>query len=83
MKRSAPRDMTGNSRGKPPISHTPRFTHSAILRKCALQGVSSDHVLQIPACGWLGGAAHHRHRRQADVAAGGQRNSAHATPPPI
>lgn len=29
----------------------PRFTCSAILRKCALQGVSSDQVLQMPMIG--------------------------------
>ena len=30
---------------------TPRFTCSAISRKCALQGVSSDQVLQMPMTG--------------------------------
>jgi hypothetical protein len=49
--RTSPNDSTGNSSGKPPASHTPRFTHSAISRKCALHGVSSDHVLQIPITG--------------------------------
>ncbi len=44
----SPIDITGNSRGKPPTSQTPRFTRSAIWRKCALQGVSSDQVLQMP-----------------------------------
>src|SRR5256885_10756349 len=44
----SPNDMTGNSSGKPPASHTPRLTNSAISRKCALQGVSSDQVLQMP-----------------------------------
>jgi hypothetical protein len=29
----------------------PRFTCSAILRKCALHGVSSDQVLQMPTMG--------------------------------
>src|SRR5215469_15446602 len=46
-------DMTGNSSGSPPASQTPRFTHSANSRKCALQGLSSDHVLQIPMTGLL------------------------------
>ena len=48
---TSPRDITGNSRGKPPASQTPRFTHSAISRKCALQGVNSDQVLQMPMTG--------------------------------
>src|SRR3984885_12149722 len=47
----SPSDMTGNSSGKPPASHTPRFTNSASSRKGALHGVSSDHVLQIPMTG--------------------------------
>ena len=47
----SPSDMTGNSSGKPPASQTPRFTDSAISRKCALQGVSSDQVLQMPMTG--------------------------------
>ncbi len=47
----SPKDMTGNSRGNPPASHTPRFTNSAISRKWELQGVSSDQVLQIPITG--------------------------------
>src|SRR5271170_5983501 len=47
----SPVDMTGNSSGKPPDSHTPRFTRSASARRCALQGVSSDQVLQIPMTG--------------------------------
>src|SRR5580698_10800277 len=42
---------TGNSTGKPPASNTPRLTCSASLRKWALQGVSSDHVLQMPMIG--------------------------------
>src|ERR1700686_762431 len=46
-------DITGNSKGKPPDSHTPRFTHSASSRKCALQGFNSDHVLQMPMTGRL------------------------------
>ncbi len=47
----SPLDITGNSTGNPPISHTPRLTWSASWRKCALQGVSSDQVLQIPMTG--------------------------------
>src|SRR5258706_11594098 len=47
----SPSDITGNSSGKPPASQTPRLTCSAIWRKCALQGVSSDQVLQIPITG--------------------------------
>ncbi len=42
---------TGNSTGKPPASNTPRRTCSASLRKCALHGVSSDQVLQMPMIG--------------------------------
>ena len=48
---TSPSDITGNSSGKPPASHTPRFTHSAISRKCALHGVNSDQVLQMPITG--------------------------------
>jgi hypothetical protein len=48
----SPRDITGNSTGKPPISSTPFFTASAKSRKCALQGVNSDHVLQMPMTGF-------------------------------
>src|SRR5690606_28904519 len=47
----SPSDITGNSTGKPPASSTPRFTDSASSRKCALHGVNSDHVLQIPMTG--------------------------------
>ena len=47
----SPSDITGNSSGKPPASQTPRFTCSARSRKCALQGVSSDQVLQMPMTG--------------------------------
>ena len=49
--RLSPSDMTGNSSGKPPASHTPRFTHSANSRKWPLHGVNSDHVLQMPMTG--------------------------------
>ena len=31
----SPSDITGNSSGKPPASHTPRLTYSAIWRKWA------------------------------------------------
>src|SRR5471032_3218326 len=47
----SPLENTGNSTGKPPASEMPRFTCSAILRKCALHGVSSDQVLQMPTMG--------------------------------
>src|SRR6187200_3598144 len=47
----SPVDMTGNSTGRPPDSHTPRLTCSARVRRCALQGVSSDQVLQMPITG--------------------------------
>jgi hypothetical protein len=47
----SPSDMTGNSNGSPPASHTPRFTCSASSRKWPLHGVSSDQVLQMPMIG--------------------------------
>ena len=47
----SPSDITGNSNGTPPASHTPRFTCSASSRKCPLHGVSSDQVLQMPMIG--------------------------------
>src|SRR4029450_9596147 len=47
----SPVDITGNSTGRPPASHTPRLTGSAMVRRCALQGVSSDQVLQMPTTG--------------------------------
>ena len=47
----SPNDITGNSTGNPPASDTPRLIDSASSRKCALHGVSSDHVLQIPITG--------------------------------
>ncbi len=47
----SPSDITGNSSGKPPASSTPFFTCSAMTRKCVLQGVSSDQVLQMPITG--------------------------------
>src|SRR5690606_16444932 len=49
--RVSPSDITGNSTGNPPASEIPRLTDSASSRKCALQGVSSDQVLQIPITG--------------------------------
>src|SRR5947209_20076051 len=48
---ASPSEVTGNSTGKPPACQTPRFTCSASSRKCALQGVSSDQVLQMPITG--------------------------------
>ena len=51
LRLDSPLENTGHSTGKPPASEMPRFTCSAILRKWALQGVSSDHVLQIPTMG--------------------------------
>ena len=47
----SPSDIVGNSSGKPPPSHTPRLTASATRRRCALHGVSSDQLLQIPITG--------------------------------
>src|ERR1700733_12786582 len=47
----SPIDVTGNSSGNPPASHTPFLIFWASSRKCALHGVSSDHVLQIPITG--------------------------------
>ena len=47
----SPKLMIGNSTGKPPASSTPRFTDSAISLKCALHGVNSLKVLQMPITG--------------------------------
>src|SRR5450759_1464106 len=47
----SPSDITGNSSGNPPASHTPRLTDSATRRRCTLQGVGSDQLLQIPMTG--------------------------------
>src|SRR5450830_1230060 len=47
----SPLENTGNSTGQPPASMMPFLTCSAILRKWALQGVSSDQVLQMPMMG--------------------------------
>src|SRR5439155_25922756 len=47
----SPFETPGDSTGKPPASRMPRLTCSASLRKWALQGVSSDQVLQMPMIG--------------------------------
>ena len=47
----SPSDVTGNSSGRPPDSQTPRLTCSARRPKCALHGVSSENVLQMPITG--------------------------------
>src|SRR2546425_9138404 len=47
----SPRDMSGNSRGKPPAWSTPRLTASARPRRWTLQLTNSDHELQIPITG--------------------------------
>src|SRR5688572_9921601 len=47
----SPKLIIGNSTGNPPASSTPLFTDSAISRKCALHGVSSLNVLQMPITG--------------------------------
>src|ERR1700730_17644624 len=49
--RVSPKDITGNSTGNPPASEIPRFTDSANSLKCALQGVNSLQVLQMPMTG--------------------------------
>src|SRR5262245_22070365 len=49
--RISPREIVGNSRGKPPAESTPRFTASATWRRWALQLVSSDHELAMPMTG--------------------------------
>ena len=49
--RVSPRDMVGNSSGKPPAISTPRLTASATVRRWALHGVSSDQLLAIPITG--------------------------------
>src|ERR1700677_81748 len=48
---ASPRAIAGNSRGKPPLCHTPRFTDSATRCRWTLQGASSDHVVAIPITG--------------------------------
>ncbi len=40
-----------NSSGNPPAAQTPRFTASAMTRRCTLQLFSSLHELQIPITG--------------------------------
>src|SRR5450830_1014182 len=47
----SPLENTGNSTGNPPASRMPRLTCSANWRKCPLQGVNSDQVLQMPMIG--------------------------------
>src|SRR5256712_13551885 len=49
--KTSPREMVGNSRGKPPALHTPRLTASATCLRCALQLGSSDHELAMPITG--------------------------------
>jgi hypothetical protein len=52
----SPSEMVGNSSGKPPATHTPRFTASATVRRCALQLFSSLQELQMPITGLLASA---------------------------
>lgn len=47
----SPQENTGNSSGRPPASSTPALMCSTSPRKCALQGVSSEKVLQMPITG--------------------------------
>src|SRR6185503_2769757 len=49
--KGSPREIVGNSNGKPPAAQTPRFTASATWRRWALQFVSSLHELQMPITG--------------------------------
>ena len=44
-------EIVGNSSGRPPASDTPRFTATATSNRATLQGLSSDHELQIPMTG--------------------------------
>jgi uncharacterized membrane protein YbhN (UPF0104 family) len=60
----SPKDITGNSNGTPPACHTPSFTFWASSLKCALQGVSSEKVLQIPMIGRPSNASSVRPRIQ-------------------
>ena len=48
---ASPSDMTGNSKGNPPASYTPRLTYSTNVRKWLLHEVRSEKVLQIPMTG--------------------------------
>src|SRR5208337_4414886 len=47
----SPSEIVLNSSGKPPASHTPRFTASATVRRCALQLLSSLQELHTPITG--------------------------------
>ncbi len=47
----SPQEKTGNSSGSPPASSTPALICSTSPRKCALQGVNSEKVLQMPITG--------------------------------
>src|SRR5690606_11408914 len=47
-----PEAITGNSAGNPPAPKMPFLTDSASSRKCPLQGVNSDQVLQMPMTGF-------------------------------
>ena len=60
-------EMVGNSSGKPPAAHTPRFTASATVRKWTLQLFSSLQELQIPMTGlfWNTSAVKPSERSQA------------------
>ena len=49
--KGSPKEMVGNSSGKPPAAHTPRLTASATCLRWRLQLVSSDHELQMPITG--------------------------------
>src|SRR4029453_1055180 len=48
---TSPSEIVGNSSGKPPADHTPRFTASAPWSRWALQLVSSDHEFAMPITG--------------------------------
>jgi hypothetical protein len=50
-KLDSPQENTGNSSGNPPASSTPALMCSTSPRKCALQGVNSEKVLQMPITG--------------------------------
>ena len=63
----SPSEMVGNSSGNPPAAHTPRFTASATVRRCALQLFSSLQELQMPMTGlsWKTSAVKPSERSQA------------------
>ena len=63
----SPSEMVGNSRGKPPAAHTPRFTASATVRKWTLQLFNSLQELQMPMTGlsWNTSAVKPSERSQA------------------